>query len=222
MLDRSVLRWGGMAAMVGAALGVIFNLLHPRTDDYSIQSELEMVADSDIWLFDHFMLAWALAFALIGLVAIGWSFEEGPAQAWGRIATASAIGGITVAYVTIGLDGMALKDVADAMGDGPEAMATARAVAHINFALFTATIGSLFGLTPVLFGLAGMASDRYPKGLAYVAFGAGLLGLLAASIQFLSGPSTLTVNVLYLGASLGYTIWLFLMGLRLWGAPATR
>ena len=104
--------------MIGAVLGLVFNLLHPRGDDYSAAGELELVASNDIWLFDHFMLAWSLAFAFVGLVAIGWSFPEGPAQGWGRIATATAIGGVTVAYVTLGVDGMAMAAVAPQNGWG--------------------------------------------------------------------------------------------------------
>lgn len=197
--------------MVGAALGLVFNLLHPRGDDLSVQGELELVAGSDIWLFDHFMLAWSLAFALVGLVAIGWSFAEDAAQSWGRVATASAIGGVTVGFITLGVDGMALKAVADA--GGPAGVA----VAEISFALFTGTIGSLFGLTPVLFGIACLSSNTYPRGLGYLALVGGLLGLLTASLQFLSGPSGLTIMI-FLVASLAYTVWLFLMGWRLWGA----
>ena len=224
MLDRSVLKWGGLSAMVGAALGLVFNLLHPRPDSFTIQAELDLVAGSDIWLFDHFMLAWSLAFALVGLVAIGWSFEGPVAQSWGRIATASAIGSIAVAYIALAIDGMAMKEVADQAAKGPEAQAAAEAVAHVSFALFTGVIGSLFGVTPLLFGIAGLVGNAYPRNLAYLALAGGLVGLLAASIQYLSGPTALTLNVLLLIASLAYTVWLFMMGLRLWksgGAPAT-
>src|SRR5688572_21632209 len=105
MLDRSVLRWGGMAAMIGAVLGLVGNLLHPRGSEFTAAAEIALVNDSGIWLFDHFLIAWSFAFALVGLVAIGWSFADELGQAWGRIATASAIGGVTVAYVTIAVDG---------------------------------------------------------------------------------------------------------------------
>ena len=212
MLDRSVLRWGGLAAVVGAVLGMIGNLLHPRGDAFTAAAELELVRGSDIWLFDHFLIAWSFAFVLVGLVAIGWSFAEPVAQSWGRIATASAIGGITIAYITIGIDGMALDAVADAGGPAGEA------VAHVSLALFTGTIGSLFGVTPVLFGIAGLSSGEHPKGLAYLALAGGFVGLLVASIQFLSGPSTLT-TMLFLVSSVAYTIWLGVMGWRLWKAP---
>ena len=214
MLDRSVLRWGGLAAMIGAVIGVIANLMHPRGDTFTVQGELDLVAGSDIWLLDHFLIAWSLAFAFVGLIAIGWSFSEEVAQGWGRIAAASAIGGIIVGYITVGVDGMALEAVADAGGPAGEA------VARISLALFTGLIGSLFGLTPVLYGIAGLSSPSYPKGLAYLALAGGALGMLTSSIQFLSGPSAVVTNMMFVVASVAYTVWLFMNGLRLWKAPA--
>jgi hypothetical protein len=230
MLDKTVLRWGGMAAMVGSVLGVIFNLLHPRSTAAAsdAMNELHLVAASNTWVFVHFMLAWALAFSLIGLVAIGWSFADGPASAWGRFATASAIVGIGVAFVTILVDGPAMKHVADNMmatGMGGSGMAQdpSLAVTEITFALFTGTIGSLFGLTPVLYGVAALNDDSYPEALGYVAIMAGVLGLLTGSIQYLNGIAPLTANILFPIASLIFTVWIFIAGYRLWkpaAAPA--
>jgi hypothetical protein len=224
MLDRGVLRLGGLAAMIGAVLGFVFNLLHPRSTAAasSVMNELHLVAASDIWVFVHLMLAWSLAFALVGLVAIGWSFKEGPGATWARFALASAIAGVAIAFITVLIDGPAMKHVADSMmaDHGPEMMATATAVAEVSFALFTGTIGSLFGLTPVLFGVATLNDDSQPTGLGYLAVGAGVLGLLTGSVQYVRGVSNLTANILFPIASLGFIVWLFIMGWRLWNQRA--
>jgi hypothetical protein len=204
-----------MAAMIGALLGLIGNLMHPRGSEFGARAEIALVNDSGIWLFDHFLIAWSFAFAIVGLVAIGWSFTDDVGQSWGRIATASAIGSVTIAFATIAVDGMAMEAAAATGG------AVGEAVAHIGLAMFTATIGSLFGLTPVLFGVAILSSTTYPKGLGYLILAGGLLGMLVASVQFLSGPSTLVTNVLFVASSMLFTIWVFLMGWRLWsGVPA--
>lgn len=200
--------------MVGAVIGLVGNLLHPRGSEFTVQGELALVNGSDIWLLDHFLIAWSFAFALVGLVAIGWSFTDEVGQAWGRIATATAIGGVTVAYVAIAVDGMALEAAA------AEGGAVGAAVAHVGLALFTGTIGSLFGLTPLVFGVAIVSSNTYPKGLGYLALAAGAIGLLVASVQYLSGPSTVMTNVLFPVSSIGFTVWAFLMGWRLWTGPA--
>jgi hypothetical protein len=56
--------------------------------------------------------------------------------------------------------------------------------------------------------------------MSYAWLVAGALGLLAASIQYLAGPSALTVNVLFLGASLLATVLLFLAGWMVWNKAA--
>ncbi|HYI45315.1 MAG TPA: hypothetical protein VE174_07645 [Actinomycetota bacterium] len=190
-------------------------------------NELHMVAASDIWTGVHLMIAWSLALALVGLVAIGWSFTDGPAATWARFALASAIAGVTVAFITVLIDGPAMKHVAENLmaNHGPETMAAGTAVTEVSFALFTGTIGSLFGLTPVLFGVTVLNDDSQPKGLGYLAVAAGALGLLTGSIQYVRGITNLTANILFPVASFGFIVWLFIMGWRLWKGerpPANR
>lgn len=222
-MDRTVLRAGAGAAMVGAVLGLVFNILHPRaTDDLDeVVTELDLVADSGIWLFDHYMLAWAVAFALVGYIAIARSYPDGPGASWGRIALGSAIVGVTVTFATVLVDGPAMKEAADAWdeagrGTDGAAFATADAVANVSLALFTGLMGSLFGLTPVLFGVTGLASDAYPRWLAYVALVAGILGLVAGSIQYLQGELSLASTYIFTAGSILFTVWLFGMGWLLW------
>jgi hypothetical protein len=220
MLDRAVLRWGGMAAMIGAGLGFIFNLLHPRSEAAAsrIVDHLHLVANSDIWLFDHFMLAWSLAFALVGLIAIGWSLTHPISASWARFALASGIIGIGVGLITLAVDGPAMKHVADRFlathSDGATAAATA--VAELSESLFIATIGSLFGLTPVLFGVALLAGDEHPQQLGWLAVGSGAGGLLIASIMYLAGFSSIMANVLFPIFATAFIVWSFIMGWRLW------
>jgi hypothetical protein len=226
MAQRTLFRVGAIAAMVGAVLGLIFNLLHPRASGIDTsQEELDLVADSGIWLFDHFMLAWALAISFLGLVAIARSFTGEAGESWGRLALAAAIVSIAVGFVTVTVDGMAMKEVADNWADAGRgtdstAFATGDAVAQVSLAMFTAVIGSLFGLTATLFGIATLASRDYPKWLGYAALVAGILGFVTASITYLSGPSDFTFNVLFAASSVLYTIWLFAAGWFLWRRAA--
>lgn len=213
--------------MVGAALGLVFNLLHPRGSgiDTSVE-ELELVADSGIWLFDHFMIAWALGFSFLGLVAIARSFTGEAGESWGRLALGAAIGSIAISVLTVTVDGIAMKEVADnwaeaGRGTDSSAFATADAVANVSLALFTTVIGSLFGFTATVFGIAGLVSDNYPKWLGFAALVAGLVGFVAASIMFLSGPSDFATNILFAISSFLYTVWLFASGWFLWQRAGT-
>jgi hypothetical protein len=212
MLDRAVLRVGAAAAMVGAVIAIVFNLLHPRSSDIgSAAEEVRLATEEGIWAFDHYMLAWAIGLFLLGFVAISRSFTREPAVSWGRVALVFAIASAAVAFVTIVVDGFAVKQAGE-MGDP----ATAEAVAFIAGGLFLGTIGSAFGLTPILFGIAVLAGDDYPKWLGWTAVVAGLLGLLVATIIFFDGFSQFTANVLFPIASILFTLWIGVMGYMLW------
>lgn len=218
MLDRRVLRMGAGSLMFGTVLAFVFNLLHPRGDDFSAGAHLQEVADSGIWLLDHFMLAWSLAFILVGLLVVSRSYPDEPAASWGRIASYAGVGGIIVGFVLIVIDGSAVKLIADDVAAGEAPAAAGEAVVHISSALFTGMQGSLFGLTPVLFGIAGLTSAAYPRWLAYLALAAGIVGFVSASIQYFTGLSTLTAVILFPIASLAFTVWGFIMGWNLWRA----
>jgi len=220
VVDRGVLRWGGAAAMLGAVLGIVFNILHPRGNDTTPAGELQLIADSDIWLFDHYMLGWVIALSFIGLVAFGWSFAGTTAATWARIATASAIVGGAIGSLAIAIDGAAMKAIADQWATGSESVRAAAEIAvRLQGAFFIAVIGSYVGLTPVLYGIAILSSDEYPAWLGYLALAAGIVGLVTASWMYLTEITTANIN-LYVVASLLATVWLFFVGLQLWrGAP---
>jgi hypothetical protein len=208
--------------MIGAVLALIFNLLHPRaTGVDTVREEIELVADSGIWLFVHFMIAWALVFGFVGLIAIARSFTGEAGVSWGRLALGSSIAAIAVGFVAITIDGMAMKELADNWAEagkptGGAAFAAADAVANVSVAAFTGLVGSLFGLTATLFGVAGLVSPDYPKWLGYCALVGGLLGLLAASVLYLAGPSDVVFLGFFSVSSLLFTVWLFFSGWQLW------
>ena len=222
MNQRTLFRVGAIGAMVGAALGLISNLLHPRASGIDTsQEELALVADSSIWVLDHYLIAWALGFGFVGLMAISHSFSGEGGESWGRFARGAAIGSVAIAVVTIAVDGVAMNEVADnwaeaGRGTDSSAFAAADAVANVSLAMFITVIGSLFGVTAALFGVAGLVSANYPKWLGYAALAAGLVGLLAASMAFLSGPSDFAFNILFTISSFLYTVWLFASGWNMW------
>lgn len=211
MLDRSVLRWGGLAAMVGAVVGAVANLLHPRSDDLGTARAIaDLAADSDIWVLDHYLIAWSIALGGLGLIALGASLVQEPARSWGRIAIAFTIGSVTVGYLFSAIDGAALKSAAD---DGGE---QALAVARIAAGVFTATMGSLFGIVPLFFGVALLATTQYPRWLGMMAVASGGIGLFTSSYQYLAGYNSVISNYLFTLGSLGTTVVLFAGGWYLW------
>ena len=218
--ENQALRWGGAAAMVGAGLILVGNLLHPRTSEPdSVTAELELAADSSIWLLDHFILGWALAFLFVGLIAITSYLDGGAGATMARTARAAGVAGVVIAFLAVSVDGMALKEVADdwsASGGSEATLATGTAVVQVSFALFTALIASFAGLTPVLVSLAQLWSKRFTPWVCYVGLAGGLVCLLVASISFLAGPSAFVTNILFTAGSLAVTVWAFMSGLQLW------
>ncbi len=207
--ERTILRLGGGAAVVAGVLALVVNLFHPRPDDFSARAELEMVADSGAWLLIHFLAAWSLAFLFVGLVTLG-SYIGRRGMTWGHITRAGAVGGTVIAFLAVTIDGMAMKSVADAGGAGAEA------VAEVGLAFFTALIGATFGLTPLLFGLAMLATATFDRWLAWLAVVGGALGLVTSSIQYLAGPSAFVTNVMFSITALLVTVWVIVAGWRLW------
>jgi hypothetical protein len=212
MLDRAVLRVGAAAAMVGAVLAIVFNILHPRSSDVgSAAEEVRLATEEGIWLFDHYMLAWGIGLLLVAAFAVSRSFAREPAVSWGRLALVFAIGSVAIAFATIVIDGWALKEA----GDTAEAV-TAEAVAFISGGLFLATIGLLFGFTPVLFGIAMLTGDDYPRWLGWTAVVAGVLGIISGTIIYFAGFTEFATNVLFPIASILFTLWIGVSGYFLW------
>lgn len=211
MLDRSVLRWGGLAGMVGAVIGAIANLMHPRSDDLGTAAGVvDLAAGSDIWVLDHYLIAWSVALAGFAALALALSLVQEPARSWGKIAAAFTIGSTVVVYLFAAVDGAVLKDAAEQ--GGPDALA----VAHVAAALFTATMGSMFGLVPILLGIALMSTTQYPRWLGMLALVSGAIGLFCASYQYLVDYEPFLMNYVFTLGSLGTTIVLFAAGWWLW------
>lgn len=222
MEERTLFKAGAVAAMAGALIGIVFNLLHPRPDEVdSVLSELQMVSDSGIWVFDHYMLVISLALGLLGGVAISRSYLEESARSWGRLALVAQIVAVGVGFVTLAIDGMIVGKVADewaASGGGTDTpeFVTAAAAVNIGLGLFTMIIISLFGVAALLFGIAGLNTATYPRWLGGLALIGGVLGMAAGTLQYLDGISDLSAMYLFLPASLAFTVWLFASGWYLW------
>lgn len=221
--DRPVLKLGGACAVAGGALGVVFNLLHPRTSDIgAIEVELRLIKENGQWLFVHAGILAALVIAFLGLVAITYSmFEE--RGLWARAALYAAVASAPVALISVALDGIAMKQIADAWAAAPDRwLAAADAAGQINVAAFDSLIIGLFGLTPIFAGLALAGSSIYPRWTGVVAVAGGVLGLVTGFTQAFTGIEPLTANVLFPISSLAFTVVLISTGATLWRSGYTE
>ncbi|MGH7267208.1 MAG: hypothetical protein ACREMB_20505 [Candidatus Rokuibacteriota bacterium] len=222
MTDRSPLyRLGGASAMAGAVLGLVANLLHPRTRDIlSTETQLRMAAESGFWILDHLAILLATLLITGGLVALARSVREPAAAAWARLGLAAALVSAALSSVLWALDGIVLREVALAWaaaagGEKTALSAAAHVLRQTNLALLAVWTIVYFGITTMLYGAALARSAAYPGWLGRVALGAGLASLLVGLTLALTGPSHLVSNVLFAALSLLVTAWTFVAGLYL-------
>jgi hypothetical protein len=222
--DRPVLRLGGACAVAGGVLGVVLNLLHPRTSDIgATEVELRLIEENGRWLAVHAGILVTLVIAFLGLVAIAVSMY-GERGLWARAALYAAVASAPVAIISVAIDGIAMKEIADAWASAPgQVLPAADAVYQLNVAAFDALIISLFGMTPIFAGIALAGSSLYPRWIGVVSVVGGVIGLVAGFTQALTGLEPFTANILFPLASLAFTIVLITAGLTLWqkaAAPA--
>lgn len=200
-MQADFFRWGGLAAVVGGVLGIVLNLLHPRTteDVGSVRGHLEMIAASDLWNFDHAGLALAIAIGMLGIIAIALSMAGGPGDLWARAWLIFSAVSSAVLLVVIAIDGSALKAAADkwaGSGNDAGAFAAAAGVEGVATALFTVGVLTFFGISPLLLAMAVRTSGTYPKALGQVAMAAGALGVLTALLLWVQGGATVFNSVI--------------------------
>jgi hypothetical protein len=214
-MNQTITRLGGGAAVLGAAIALVFNLLHPRSYDIaSAAATAHLAGQEGIWRIDHYMLAISGLLLLCALTVIATSFTEQPAASWARIALPFGIASSGIFLVWATLDGFALPEAA---ASGP---VVAEAVAHIVRGMFVTMVASVFGVTPILFGVAMLSGRDDPRWLGSLAIVAGSLGLVTTTMTFLAGFTILTYDILFTSSSLLFTVWVGSTGVTLWRRAA--
>lgn len=226
MAERALLRIGSVAAVLGAVLGVIVNLLHPRYPEIG-QTEpyLRAVAGSRLWVGDHIGILFAVLLLTGGLIALARSITVEPAAAWARLAQAATLVSFPLLGALVATDGPAAKKIAGswAAAEGADKAMALRAgdvLAQISTGLFVIWVIVFFGVTFVLHGLAVARSGLYPGWLGWLAVLVGLGSAWVGLVQAYRGPSVLYFNVLFVVFSVAATVWVFVMGLLLWRRAA--
>lgn len=219
-------RWGGLAAMVAGGLGIVMNLLHPRSTENvgNARAHLEMIAGSDIWKFDHAGIAVAIMIGLVGVIAIGLSMAATAGDAWARTWLLFTAASSAVLVVVVAIDGNAIKAAADrwaGSGNDAAAFAAAAGIEGLASALFTVGVLMYFGISPLLLGKAVLTSGSYPKALGQVSLVAGALGCLAALLIWIQGLTMFNSVILFPISSVLGTAVLIWAGWELWKSNGT-
>ncbi|MGH8913702.1 MAG: DUF4386 family protein [Acidimicrobiia bacterium] len=212
-----LLRTGSMAAILGSILSGVGNGVHPVTPRDEPEGVARVIADSDAWTLIHVIILVGIVLMLIGIVAFRHSIEGGRAEALARLGAVTGTIGATIGLITIVLDGVAAKQLADAWAAAPEAdkSATLGLVSTnetINFAL-AGLFNMMFAGVPFTFlGLAVAQSGAFPRWFGWIGALAGVGSIGAGIFQMFTGKPTVASLVLTIIGPTVIVIWTLMMG----------
>ena len=224
-VDRSEMRVGSVALLLGGTGAFVANLFHPH--DFPNQTEplLRFVAAKPHWSQLHFLIMIAVVFLVCGLAMLTRNLADPTARALGTLGRYMVTLGGAVYMVEVMVDGFAMRYFARtwaAATDPVEKAAlltSADAVVHTWFALFPVFSGVLLGLSIVVIGAAVFRSGNVPRWI-------GAWGILSGTLCFITGvgaglglhiPGALPIWIV--GVTLG-SIWGPLLGVVTWRASS--
>ena len=222
MPDRTLLRIGGVLAVVGPIAFIVGNFLvigRGGGDPADTAAQLRDAAESTTSVEGRLLIFVGSALMVGALVALYRSITEGPGAALATLGLASALVSLAVFSVVLGTNGIAGKETAEAWVNAPAeekaaAFRVAEAVQHIVIGVIS--LGSLLNGTAILlYGLAIALSNIYPKWLGWAAVVVGLIGAFAGVSIFLTGASKGTLLSFLLFALLS-ALWVLVMGVLMW------
>ena len=221
-MERTVIHFGSVAAVIGAIIFMIANITHPRSPDIeSTAAQIETVASSAIWVTDHLLLLFGGLMIFGGLMALRYMISSGPAAAWAKLGYAGAVVSTSVWTVLMALDGIASKVVHDAwadasLGEKAVALRIAEMMEEIDIALFSAYIIVFFGITFFFYGLAVAESGVFPRRLGQAAMILASASCIVGIVQAYTGLSVLVTNMLFASLSSFLVFWVLLIGIMMW------
>jgi hypothetical protein len=223
MSQRHVLRLGGAAAFGGGLLTFVGNVFHPREPGQldSAANLLGVILRHETWAAVHFVLAIGLALLLHGLYGLTRSIRSEPGATWARFAWHMAIIGVVFGLGLMLTEAVAMTAIARALDghSGDERgliLAAGNAVFQVSLSCAVGGMLFLFGAAPVVYGVAMLRSTEHRGWTAWIGVIFGLVGLVAAGIQVMTGEWWLTFYVLFPIASIPILLWIIYLGFRMW------
>jgi hypothetical protein len=218
--DRWLFRIGGVAAILGSLFAGVGNILHPITPRDDPEGVAQVIAQSEHWTLIHLIIILGTLLMLAGLIAIRHSIEGGLPEALALLGVYAATIGVTLGLITVILDGVGAKQLADQWAVAPEsekpiALAVVSANETINFAIAGLFNMSFAGVPFILIGLAVALSHAYPRWLGWIAAIAGVGSIGAGLVQAFTGEPTVASLILTIIGPTVISLWLLVMGVLL-------
>lgn len=221
-LGRSRLAGAGALIVAGMLVNAGSTLAHPAGDEDNHRAIFAEYADSDAWVTVHLGQFVGILLALAGLLVLSRAMRDaGRPVLLAQLAAAATVATAAVWAVLQGLDGVGLKEAADAWvaSSGAEKsvrFANAEIVRWLEWG-FQSYFRVLLGLSFVLFGVAILLGRLVARWLGWVAL---LVGALSAAIGIDVGYHGLAssfqdaTGMLLLIAALAFALGVLITGLR--------
>lgn len=223
MSMRDTLRLGGATAFSGGVLTFVGNVFHPREPGQldSASNLFDVVLHSRMWAADHFVIAIGLALLLHGCYGLTRSISSHPGEAWARFAWHMTIIGVVLGLALMLTEAVAVTRLAHAWHgsegrDKELLLAAGNAVFELSLTFSVGGMLFLFGAAPILYGIAMLRGAEYRAWTGWVGVLFGMVGLVGAAIQMMTGESRVTFYLLFPIASIAITLWITYLGFRMW------
>jgi hypothetical protein len=215
-----LLKTGSLAAILGAVVLLVAEMLHPMTADPAdpVAAFAEYAADR-LWVASHLGAFFGVALMFAGLYALSRSLDAEPTGWVADLGLFVAMATLAVAAVLQAVDGIALKAMVDRWAAAPEAQKqsafeAALAVRQIEIGIASLS-AILLGATCTLFGVALAAGARYPAWLGWFAVAGGIGTVIGGVLTAFAGFSPVAMHVT-MPSSLVLIAWMALTGVAMW------
>lgn len=215
-------RIGGLSAMLGVLLGVIFAMMGPMNlDSDDMDSVLQtFAADKGKLQFHGLGVTVGALLTLGGLVALHRSLLDGRAAAWARLGLAAAIVKTVLHVIGPMMGGSIMPAVAESyvqatVEDAHAALLVGKGFFIFYEALLVPTL-ILLSATVLLFAIAVLKSNVYPVWAGWAAIIPGLYTAGGGVAFLFAGPmgAPAIMNVVMPGFMLSM-VWILIMGIYL-------
>jgi hypothetical protein len=214
-------RISGALFIVGAMMGLVGNALHPHTAGLDGAATVQAIAQNGAWVAIHLTIIVAILLIIGGLIGLTERLIGTSGGPLARLGVAAALLGGAVVTVSTAMDGFVMKALSLSSAAAPAAetataLRVATAVKAVDFGLWSIGILVFFGVAFACFGVAVIASRRFPAWFGWIAVvgagGSAVAGLLqiAANGEVQAAETTLLVSTLLL------TLWTLALGVWMW------
>jgi hypothetical protein len=225
MLSRSESRIGATCAITGSLLLFVGTYLHPIGSDpnEAVAAFTEYAADH-LWVASHLTQLAGVALMAVALLFLTQQLEAKIGVIFARITAGGAMTGLAIATALQAVDGVALKVMVDRWA---AASAAQKDMAfHAAFAVRQVEVGfaSMFslvmGVTVIMYGIALLIDDTYPKWLGKLALVGGAPTAVAGIVMAYTGFSEWAMAI-NMPASTLLLVWMIILGVFMWRSGET-